>query len=505
MTTDGGNWLQPDQPNLALGMAISGGGLRAALYALGSTLFLVHSGLNEKVRLISSVSGGSILNAILALDGDFTRVDARRFTKLASRLGHRLSKRGVFFFAGIKRLVISLLTFLLFGPLFLGLMSLIEGTWVGTWEIFWFLEVGYAVPMTFFLLGFTVFGRKSVQQEAYGQCILHTLRPWHDKKALRRPQLRQMPESAVTHVLCATELTSGQPIYMSREMILSPRYGRGDDPELPLQKAIYASAAFPIGFPPLRVKSDRMRFAGGVDDMVPTRLVLSDGGVFNNLGTDAFAADRAPEEIYLPDPSLAILPDVNQQLIVNASAPPKKWVGSNWPIVRAVTSSARIMSVLYENTLTPRIQSLLEDQQREGGPLVVDISESPIRLLERLGQSTKQDEAERAAEVRESLLKTVTRDEWDEYADRAACTKTVLSPVGRASAVRLVRLGYFGTAAACHVRFETGGPKTWPTDRWFQDLIDGQVDENQLVPGTANTGVQSGVGVEVGAEPVHEH
>lgn len=49
-----------------LGMALSGGGLRATFFGLGALLFLVYTGLNRRVRTISSVSRGSVLSAYVA-------------------------------------------------------------------------------------------------------------------------------------------------------------------------------------------------------------------------------------------------------------------------------------------------------------------------------------------------------------------------------------------------------------------------------------------------------
>src|SRR4051794_19857362 len=49
-----------------IGVALSGGGVRASLFSLGALLFLVDSGLSRRVREIASVSGGSITNAFVA-------------------------------------------------------------------------------------------------------------------------------------------------------------------------------------------------------------------------------------------------------------------------------------------------------------------------------------------------------------------------------------------------------------------------------------------------------
>jgi hypothetical protein len=57
----------------ALGLALSGGGVRAASFSLGVVIGLIETGCHRRVRYVASVSGGSILNAALAharsLDG----------------------------------------------------------------------------------------------------------------------------------------------------------------------------------------------------------------------------------------------------------------------------------------------------------------------------------------------------------------------------------------------------------------------------------------------------
>jgi predicted acylesterase/phospholipase RssA len=51
-----------------LGLALSGGGLRATVFHLGVVRFLRDAGLLRDVTHIASVSGGSILGAHLALN-----------------------------------------------------------------------------------------------------------------------------------------------------------------------------------------------------------------------------------------------------------------------------------------------------------------------------------------------------------------------------------------------------------------------------------------------------
>jgi predicted acylesterase/phospholipase RssA len=333
--------------------------------------------------------------------------------------------------------------------------------------------------MTLYTLLSLFFGRAKIQQSAYSR-FFQTVT---SQTKIRRPKdkrLTDLPASDVVHVLCATELTSGQPFYMSREMVLSPLYGRGNS-NVSLPQAVYASAAFPIGFPPLRLRTSVLDLSDGQDDERPPRLLLSDGGVFNNLGTEAFTADR-PAQIFLPNPSLAIIPTVELQLVVNASSPPKKVALGRMPVLSSIATGTRIMSVMYENTLRPRVQRLMEDQAKDGGPIVIDIAESPMDLASRiLSQRGTQDPVgERAGQLKEQLGRDRSDHDWKSFSDRAARTRTVLSAVGRVAAVRLVRLGYLDTAIACHAHLGSPGIGSVPDEKWFQDLVDDKLSDAQL-------------------------
>jgi hypothetical protein len=83
----------------ALGLALSGGGVRAASFSLGVVIGLIETGCHRRVRYVASVSGGSILNAALAharsLDG-FSSVE--EFECRASTLAASLAWRGAFAF-----------------------------------------------------------------------------------------------------------------------------------------------------------------------------------------------------------------------------------------------------------------------------------------------------------------------------------------------------------------------------------------------------------------------
>jgi NTE family protein len=56
----------PATPGPTLGLTLSGGGFRATFAAVGALRYVADAGLLGSVRCVSSVSGGSIANGLLA-------------------------------------------------------------------------------------------------------------------------------------------------------------------------------------------------------------------------------------------------------------------------------------------------------------------------------------------------------------------------------------------------------------------------------------------------------
>ena len=62
-----------------VGVAISGGGHRAALFGLGSLMYLADAEKSREVVSIASASGGSITNGYVALRADYAHCDGEAF------------------------------------------------------------------------------------------------------------------------------------------------------------------------------------------------------------------------------------------------------------------------------------------------------------------------------------------------------------------------------------------------------------------------------------------
>src|SRR5262245_25025768 len=121
-----------------LALALSGGGHRATLFAMGALLALVDRGLNKRVVQISSVSGGSITNAFLAQRCDFNKLAPGELDEFVEDLVRRVVTQGV-----VETRVLLLLVVL---------PGLLTGTVLALSGTHWLLWLG--LPL--FLIGLSV-------------------------------------------------------------------------------------------------------------------------------------------------------------------------------------------------------------------------------------------------------------------------------------------------------------------------------------------------------------
>ncbi len=82
----------------AIGVAISGGGHRAALWGAGVLMFLADSELNRQVTTIASVSGGSIVNGVVGRRSDFRHATGADFRKAVGPMLDHITSDGLFFY-----------------------------------------------------------------------------------------------------------------------------------------------------------------------------------------------------------------------------------------------------------------------------------------------------------------------------------------------------------------------------------------------------------------------
>ncbi|MEM7322967.1 MAG: patatin-like phospholipase family protein [Actinomycetota bacterium] len=221
---------------VAGGLALSGGGFRAMLFHVGSLRRLNELGALDPLHRISSVSGGSLTSARLALDWQ------RIVGPAAVASGFDDFQKRVFDFAG-KRIDIAS-----------GLVGIVRP-------------------------------RRSISES-----VAKRYRP-----LLGERRLSEVPGAKPRFVFCATNLGTGSLLRFAEPYTADRRVGHRKNLDLPLTTVVAASSAFPPVLSPMRIELEK-----DVDDLtqqwpddpIPELagtdyaryLELSDGGVYDNLG-----------------------------------------------------------------------------------------------------------------------------------------------------------------------------------------------------------------------------
>jgi predicted acylesterase/phospholipase RssA len=363
-----------------LRVALSGGGLRAAVFDLGLLLYLVDAGLNARVEQISSVSGGSITNAFVARRCNFQKVSSQEFDGIAARLLKIIVRHGL-----IRR------------PLIIGYLALVIAAasfTVSAWLTQFPVHLsGWACLLlaagTVLLL--TLRGRV---------LDLQLERTLSQASGLAWPRRLRDVTSPIEHIFCATDLRTGMPFYFSTAhdgYAYSPVLGFSLRVQLPLARVVRASAAFPGGIPPLRYKSRRhfaltrseistqLRMTGNysLGHYAPRIFMLADGGIWNNLATEPFLEDR-----------LWFGPDITHDHVSKRSQPPGLLIVANAsspllasgirdyqaPLLGEAFSFKRSLKIATANTVVPRIKAI----RARTDTAVVSIIDSYDRALSEL-------------------------------------------------------------------------------------------------------------------------
>ncbi|GAA1968738.1 hypothetical protein GCM10009776_34810 [Microbacterium deminutum] len=323
-----------------------------------------------------------------------------------------------------------------------------------------------------FLFVIFMLSRKAIQISAYSAFLAHVFTDeslrGKDKaartKEIRGTRLADISDEGVQHIFCATELVSGRPFYMSARRLTSPAFGTCE-PEIDLARVIYASAAFPAIFPPLSLGTKRLGLRGGEEPVRPPKIVLADGGVYNNLGTDWFEDSTRPLSMIH---DFGATTPVARKIIVNASAPRRVRRIQGWWPARNIHSLMRIFGVMYENTVAPRLDAL-KSSADEGQVAVIDIAFSTGAAARTLCSSLDEDIKERA----KGLAKTLGESSLSGYLDKIAIgssgTRTKLSRIGEAATVQLLIHGYVSALVSCHAIL--GTDVVLPERAWFEEMI----------------------------------
>jgi hypothetical protein len=432
----------------SLAVTLSGGGHRATLFTLGALLYLVDAKANSFVTSIASVSGGSLTNGFVGQEVDYRKTDSTEFRKrVAGPLATQIAKRGTLFAPLSSKIYVA--TLIVVGILVIAVPAIVAVAWY--WRILLFL-------IMLMVWGWILAARGRVCASAFNTELF--------SPGGRTTTLGQIKKDNLDHVICSTEFRSAEQVYFAGDFVYSYALGYGVPAGLSLAKAVQASAAFPGGFPPTTLPTKHHNFVGapppsaGGPPAPPKEMVLTDGGVYDNMG-DQWARGFDARIKRCPNLDTGrTAPD--QLVVVNASAR-FPWIPFRRrliPLIGELTAFLRVVDVMYINTTNVRRQAIvdsfnpLDPTKAQALPSVlVQISQSPFVVASDFARFDGHPAAERAKAVLEFLENGPSSDEWKKIASDNALVATSLSKFAPEVTARLIYQGYVVTMCNLQVFF----------------------------------------------------
>ena len=257
-----------------IGLALSGGGYRAAVYHLGTIQKLKEMDLLDKIDVISSNSGGSITAAAFGLYGN----DYEKFKSVVLQ--------------GVGKSVIRKM---IFSPHFLIpasalIVIIISAVALLFTDFAWLSPLVMILTIALFLTyQFKIFRLSALTEKIYNDFFF------------KKNRLNDL-SPGVTIVLNSTNMETGRLFTFSRDGIGDSTYQYpkdGSDPihflhrEFPVAKAVAASTSVPFLFSPVEIP---ICFYKRKSDSSRAKPRLVDGGVYDNQGVHKLAQLNSPYE-----------------------------------------------------------------------------------------------------------------------------------------------------------------------------------------------------------------
>lgn len=256
-----------------IGLALSGGGSRAIAFHLGCLRALHDLGVLEKVDVISTVSGGSVVGALYAThEGSFEQFEEKTRDFLRTGLVGPSVKKAFTSLEGLNAFICAM--FLLSVNIFL-LM---------------FAVVIRGLSLVFPGLRLRALGTVRAPLKRYASRTT-ILRRVLDDDIFCGKKFRDLPKDGPLLIANAADLRTGSAFYFSNRDSGSWRLGRVCDDGLKVAHGVAASAAFPLLLPAL---DETLAFEKPDGTRREERVTLTDGGVYDNLGLAPLWPDRDP-------------------------------------------------------------------------------------------------------------------------------------------------------------------------------------------------------------------
>lgn len=258
-----------------IGLALSGGGSRAIAFHLGCLRALEDIGIMDKVAVLSTVSGGSVIGAIYAShQGAFPAFEDKVRALLSEGLVWPSVRKACTTIEGSKALACWVLLLIANSGVLASSWLMRLGVFVlpakvlGSWN-----PHGLKAPIRRFASRTTILGRV-FNEDVFGGV-----------------RLRDLPPGGPLLIVNAADLRTGSAFYFSPNESGSWRLGRLASTDVTLAHAVTASAAFPLLLPAL---DEYLPFNKKDGSRRVERVNLTDGGVYDNLGLAPLWPDRDP-------------------------------------------------------------------------------------------------------------------------------------------------------------------------------------------------------------------
>ena len=330
--------------NKKIGLSLSGGGSRAVAFHLGTLRALEDLKLLDEVNIISGVSGGSVMTGLIGYtDAPFSQIDKNSIEFLR----HGLIKPALMKLCHPSHIIPLLLNFTIVKlPVltinFITCMTNILALFFPKIRNIANIISSYKWPLRCF------YSRTHVMADAVSDLIgtQNCNAPTRQDKSI---------------VFNACELRTGTAFRMSNKRFGSWRYGYAPASDLRVADAVMASAAYPPLLPPY---DWRITFEKTKNDQVETkthRVIITDGGVFDNLGVSVMEPGRDPKisEISF-DPNIIIVSDAGTGQFTGHGVPiswPDRMIQVVSAIMRKVQDATK--KRLYDYVETERIDRFI--------------------------------------------------------------------------------------------------------------------------------------------------
>lgn len=260
-----------------IGLALSGGGFRAIAFHLGCLRALHDRGLLSQVDIVSAVSGGAVIGAMYAYSNDsFEEFEARVVALLREGLARCLARRTFVSRRFPAALAVNVVS---------GTASIANG--LAKWAASRVRRVLKAENHGF--LGPTSHSplRRAISRTTAFEDVLR-------KVLFGDARLADARRYDIDVVINACELRTGSAFRFGSSLSRCWRFGALVENNVPVALAVAASAAYPVFLPAI----DRFFVFRKKDSEARHRVLLTDGGVFDNLGVTCLEPGRQSEFSY---------------------------------------------------------------------------------------------------------------------------------------------------------------------------------------------------------------